>query len=397
MARFSEGFDMNSGRNLGREKNGASKILQYLGPKAKNDFGQLYARNPQLEGTQLQKANDPNSYLNMDHEMHLGTKIDYLFFQSSRLLQATEIQLLQKQCEQERTQILTNLMLALENPRLVGYMLTGNRSMFLETDGSFAWLYHCPKLHFPLHTMKQCYDKIPILYEGEIRFVNPITRQIYPHAVLQNCSDRVKSLFQLEMDQVDSWYTLTPGIVHQDRPAIFGPKKITPMSAQSLTGSQDAGMYTRNELRGFWDNILINAASGTALKIFSQNLIIYSTSPEGSDLLHYYTPITKFDVDKMISPEYFKDRFMDTFGPVAYVLEHCGIYFSVCLFFKLIIDVVVMIIRHLEISRMTGASLGFGKTLLSASYKIFLTSVLTSMYGPRAPTLAAVEEERKTL
>ena len=56
-----------------------------------------------------------------------------------------------------------------------------------------------------------------------------------------------------------------------------------------------------------------------------------------------------------------------------------------------------MVIRHLEISRMTGASLGFGKTLLGASYNIFLMSVLTSMYDPRAPTLAAVEEERTTL
>ena len=288
-------------------------------------------------------------------------------------------------------------MLALENPRLAGYLLTGNRSMFLETDGSLAWLYHCPKVHSPLHTMNQCYDKIPILYEGEIRFVDPITRQTYPDAVPQNCSDRIKNLFQLDMDQEDSWYTLTPGIVHQDRPAIFGPKKITPMSAQSLTGSQDAGMYTRNELRGFWDNILINAASRTALKKFSQNLIIYSNSPEGPDGLHYYTPRTEFYVDKMISPEYFKDRFMDTFGPVAYFLEHCGIYFSVFLFFKLIIDIVVMVIRHLEISRMTGASLGFGKTLLSASYNIFLTSVLTSMYDPRAPSLAAIDEERKTL
>ena len=367
-----------------------------MGPKAKNEFGQLYAHNPQLEGTQLQRVDDPNSYLNMDYEMHLGTKIDYLFFQSSRLLQATEIQLLRNQCEQERTQILTNLMLALENPRLAGYMLTGNRSMFLETDGSLAWLYHCPKVHSPLHTMNQCYDKIPILYEGEIRFVDPITWQTYPDAVPQNCSDRIKNLFQLDMDQEDSRCTLTPGIVHQDRPAIFGPKKITPMSAQSLTGSQDAGMYTRNELRGFWDNILINAASRTALKKFSQNLIIFSTSPEGSDGFHYYTPRTEFYVDKMISPEKFKDQFMDTFGPVAYFLEHCGIYFFVFLFFKLIIDVVVMVIRHLEISRMTGASLGFGKTLLSASYKIFLTSVLTSMYDPRAPTLAAVEEEHKT-
>ena len=397
MARLSEGFDMDTGRNLSCEKNGATKILQYLGPNAKNDFGQLYAHNHQLEGTQLHQAEDPNSYLNMDYEMHLGTKIDYLFFQRSRLIQATEIQLLQNQCEQERTQILTYLMLALENARLAGYMLTGNKSIFLETDGSLAWLHHCPMVHSPLHTMNQCYDEIPIIYEGEICFVDPITRQTYADAVPQNCSDRIKNLFQLDMDQEDSWYTLRPGIVHPDRPAIFGPKKITPMTAQSLTGSQDAGMYTRNELRGFWDNILINAASRTALKKFSQNLIIYSTHPEGSDGFHYYTPRTEFYVDKMISPEYFKDRFMDTFGPVAYVLEHCGIYFSVFLFFKLIIDVVVMLKRHLEISKMTDASLGFGKTLVSASYNIFLMSVLTSMYDPRAPTLAAVEEERKTL
>ena len=57
----------------------------------------------------------------------------------------------------------------------------------------------------------------------------------------------------------------------------------------------------------------------------------------------------------------------------------------------------VIVIRHLEITKMTGASLGFGKTLLSASNNIFLMPVLSSRYDPRAPTLAAVEEERKTL
>ena len=43
-----------------------------------------------------------------------------------------------------------------------------------------------------------------------------------------------------------------------------------------------------------------------------------------------------------------------------------------------------MIIRHMEINRITTSSLGFGKTLLSASYNIFLTSVMTSMYNPQA-------------
>ena len=138
MDRLSEGFDMDTGRNLGRDQSGATKILHYLGPKGKGDFGQLYAHNPKSEGTRKVQTADPDNYLNIDYEMLFGTKIDYLFFQSLRLLQTREIQLLQNQCEQERTQILTNLMLALENPRLAGYMLTGDRLMLQDTDGSVA-------------------------------------------------------------------------------------------------------------------------------------------------------------------------------------------------------------------------------------------------------------------
>ena len=52
---------------------------------------------------------------------------------------------------------------------------------------------------------------------------------------------------------------------------------------------------------------------------------------------------------------------------------------------------VVMIVHYMEIDKLTGSTLEFGKTLSSASYNFFLTSVLTSMYSPRAPALVAVE------
>ena len=38
---------------------------------------------------------------------------------------------------------------------------------------------------------------------------------------------------------------------------------------------------------------------------------------------------------------------------------------------------------------MTGASLGFSNTPLSGSYKIFMTSVMTSMHNPQATGLAS--------
>ena len=42
-------------------------------------------------------------YLKMDYEVHMETNLYYIFFQSSRLLQASEIQLLKNQSEQEQT------------------------------------------------------------------------------------------------------------------------------------------------------------------------------------------------------------------------------------------------------------------------------------------------------
>ena len=166
--------------------------------------------------------------------MHVGTKLDYLFFQSSRLLQNAVIQLLKNQCERERTQFMTFLMLSLENPRLAGYMLFGNQSRFLETDGSLAWLYHCPLVHSPLQTMNQCFDRIPILYEGQIQFVDPITRQTHPAANVQSCTDRIKNIFQFDVDQEDSWFTLTPGIVNQERPTVLRLKKRSTRSSSKL-------------------------------------------------------------------------------------------------------------------------------------------------------------------
>ena len=209
VAIISGGFDLRSGRNLGKERNGATQLLQYIPPTENNGFAQLYAYDPKHTS---HKTGDEDMYLDMHYEMHMGTKLDYLFFQSSLLLQASEIQLLKNQYEQERTQILTNLMLSLEKPRLAGYMFTGTRSMFLQTDGSLAWLYHCPLVHSPLHTMNQCYDRIPILYECQIHFVDPIRRQTHPAANIQNCTDRIKNVFQFDVDQEDfcSWTQTSP-------------------------------------------------------------------------------------------------------------------------------------------------------------------------------------------
>ena len=74
----------------------------------------------------------------IDYEAHIGTKLKYILFKSFYMLRTAELALLQNQCEVERSSLLNTLMLSFESPRLAGYILTQNRSMFLETNGNVA-------------------------------------------------------------------------------------------------------------------------------------------------------------------------------------------------------------------------------------------------------------------
>ena len=131
----------------------------------------------------------------------------------------------QNQCELERTQMLTILMLATQNTRLAGYMLTGNRSMFLETDRSVAWLYHCLKFLSPLRVLDKCYDRFPILFERTITFVDPITRQTYDFASEIPCLGDYTNVFQLHLENENSRYQLLPDPMPFNKPLLFKPNE----------------------------------------------------------------------------------------------------------------------------------------------------------------------------
>ena len=61
------GFDLRSGRNLGKERNGATQLLQYIAPTENNGFAQLYVYDPKHTS---HKTSDEDMYLNMDSDAH---------------------------------------------------------------------------------------------------------------------------------------------------------------------------------------------------------------------------------------------------------------------------------------------------------------------------------------
>ena len=83
-------------------------------------------------------------------------------------------------------------------------------------------------------------------------------------------------------------------------------------------------------------------------------------------------------------------------GPLAIGLINVK-YGSVMFFFKkLIYDIVVTVMRTLEIRGRTGTSVSFVKVLVSATYNLFMVSILNSVYSPAKSIESATPVAVKT-
>ena len=175
------GFNLASGKRMGIS--GGRQHLQYYQPSVTSD-GRLFVHKPE---SPIQISLTQKQLTTSTRIMHCIKKANWIiyFSKAQRCLKAPRYNFKRTYANKKEPKILTILLLSMENPTLAGYMLTGNRSMFLSTHGSLAWLYHCPLMRSPPQVMNQWYDKIPIFYKNAIFFVHPITRETYPDAQVQ--------------------------------------------------------------------------------------------------------------------------------------------------------------------------------------------------------------------
>ena len=99
------GLDPASGKRMGFSE--GTQHLQHYQPSVSTG-GRLFVHKPGSP-----HADNPNPgtlhYLKLDHELRQGTKLDYLFVETSKMLEGSEIPLLKNLCEQERMQILISI------------------------------------------------------------------------------------------------------------------------------------------------------------------------------------------------------------------------------------------------------------------------------------------------
>ena len=93
--------------------------------------------------TRLQELSLMNStyFGNIHYDTHLDMKLDYRISKIFQEMSLSELETLHQLCELERTQILQSLALAVLKTPYAGYLLSGNRSNFLDYEGNILWFY----------------------------------------------------------------------------------------------------------------------------------------------------------------------------------------------------------------------------------------------------------------
>ena len=78
-----------------------------------------------------------NTYFGAIHyDLHLDIKLDYTISRIFQEIFLTEIETVHQLCELERTQTLQSLALAVLKIPHAGYLLSSNRSIFIEYEGN---------------------------------------------------------------------------------------------------------------------------------------------------------------------------------------------------------------------------------------------------------------------
>ena len=135
------------------------------------------------KSTRLQELSLMNStyFGNVHYDIHIDMKLDYTISRNLQEMSLSEIETLHQLSELERTQILKSLALAVLKIPYAGYLLSGNRSNFLNYEGNVLWFYTCTKKVSPLYVfeVKCCYKRIPIFYKNKVHFVDTLSRRTH--------------------------------------------------------------------------------------------------------------------------------------------------------------------------------------------------------------------------
>ena len=240
---YEYGFHMHTGQKVTKKKDKLDdeKFIK-IKPK------QIISEQTRYED----EDNKQNYYGFVNENTHLNMKMDLYMSNIYSRISLQAIEFYSQICEQTRIIRKLTLTQVQKNTPLLGYILTGDRSIFVKQEGANVMkIYKCAKKSSPLYVpqTRECYDKIPILYKKRVQYIHQLTRQTYLWAKKVPFShSNFDQLISMDTEGT-ARYRVTPYIVKVETILnTISPEEIVLDNMFSKASLIESGIYSKEQL-----------------------------------------------------------------------------------------------------------------------------------------------------
>ena len=309
-------------------------------------------------------------------------------------------------CEQTRNLRQLTLTQVQKNTPLLGYILTGDRSIFVKQEGVNVMKMHkCAKKSSPLYVpqTRECYDKIPILYKNRVQYVHQLTRQTYLWAKKVPCShSNFDQLISIDTEGA-SRYRLTPYPVKVETMLnTISPEEIVLDNMFSKASLIESGIYSKEQLVQERKRDLLHEymrdreTSLQDAQSANAQLGLLQTYKNYEQSLKWLRDLNingyKFQIDQpsvnwkeIFDGAWLKDQILTIFGWPWYILEKMAIIYAMNSMILFITNLIVNFYNAFAIHKAIGKQASITKILLTGKFGIF-SQTLTQL-------VAQIQEE----
>ena len=240
---YEHGFDMHTGQKVARKK---EKFEE-------EEIIRIKPKQITLQYTRYEDEENKQFYYGfVNQNTNITMKMDLYMSNIYSRISLQAIEFYSKICEQTRNNRQLTLAQVQKNTPLLGYILTGDRSVFVKQEEvNVMKIYKCAKKSSPLYVpqTRECYDKIPILYKNRVQYVHQLTRKTYLWAKKVPCShSNFDQLISIDTEGT-ARYRVTPYPVKVETILnTISPEEIVLDNMFNKASLIESGMYSKEQL-----------------------------------------------------------------------------------------------------------------------------------------------------
>ena len=151
LVKYKKGYNMKTGKlflnitDSNRNREDEKSYIPVTISKNGNIGGKFRPENKDSTRQQELSLMNTTYFGAINYDIHIDIKINYSISRIFQEMSLSELETQHHLCELERTKKLQSLPLAVIKIHCTGYLLSGNCSNFIDSEGNIIWYYTCTK------------------------------------------------------------------------------------------------------------------------------------------------------------------------------------------------------------------------------------------------------------